>query len=139
MKFTFQEIASAGTGFLFGVSETDNGIGGVYRVLNFMTGDDLFTHQLPRALTTCQPAMFVQHTWLKDLRDVLKYSQERYSEEEYMIAFKCAELKYKSIHGDEFELVPLAEWEKKNPIADLMEMRDKEVIVIMTGKDTDNG
>lgn len=29
-------------------------IGGVYEILNFMTGDNLFTHQLPRAAAECQ-------------------------------------------------------------------------------------
>lgn len=31
---------------------------GVYDILNFLTGDDLFTHQLPRAVQECEP-------WLK--------------------------------------------------------------------------
>ena len=28
---------------------------GVYEILNFMTGDSLFTHQLPRAMEECEP------------------------------------------------------------------------------------
>jgi len=107
MIFNFQEIASAGTGFLFGVSETDNGIGEAYKVLNFMTGNNLFRHQLPLAFEACQPAIFAQHPWLKNLHDVLKYSQKKCSREEYRMAFKGAELKYKSKYGDEFELTPL--------------------------------
>ena len=34
-----------------------NGVDGVYDILNFMTGDDLFTHQLPRAINICQPVL----------------------------------------------------------------------------------
>lgn len=36
-------------------------IGGVYNVLNWMTGDDLMTHQLPRAQDECRPFLAVQH------------------------------------------------------------------------------
>lgn len=31
---------------------------GIYEILNFLTGDNLFTHQLPRAMRECEP-------WLK--------------------------------------------------------------------------
>lgn len=34
---------------------------GVYDILNFMTGDNLFTHQLPRACDECQGPMLAQH------------------------------------------------------------------------------
>ena len=35
-------------------------IGGVYDILNFMTGDNLFTHQLPRASDECKPYLLEQ-------------------------------------------------------------------------------
>ena len=35
-------------------------ISGVYDILNFMTGDDLFTHQLPRASEECKPYLLEQ-------------------------------------------------------------------------------
>ena len=40
-------------------------MGGVYNILNFMTGDNLFTHQLPRAMDECQPALLAQHPQLR--------------------------------------------------------------------------
>jgi hypothetical protein len=40
---------------------------GVYDILNFMTGDNLFTHQLPRALRVCQPALLWQHPQLANV------------------------------------------------------------------------
>jgi hypothetical protein len=36
-------------------------MGGVYDILNYMTGDDLFTHQLPRACRVCRPILLKQH------------------------------------------------------------------------------
>lgn len=37
---------------------------GVYAVLNFMTGDNLFTHALPRARDEMAPVIFDQHPQL---------------------------------------------------------------------------
>lgn len=34
---------------------------GVYDLLNWMTGDNLFTHQLPRACDECKPHLLAQH------------------------------------------------------------------------------
>lgn len=34
---------------------------GVYDILNWMTGDDLMTHQLPRAARECEGALLDQH------------------------------------------------------------------------------
>jgi hypothetical protein len=33
---------------------------GVYDILNFLTGDNLFTHQLPRAMRECEPWLRTQ-------------------------------------------------------------------------------
>ena len=32
-------------------------VGGVYKILSFMTGESLFTHQLPRAARECEPEL----------------------------------------------------------------------------------
>lgn len=48
MKFTTGEVISAGTGRL--CCQMD----GVYRILNYLTGDNLYTHQLPRAFKACE-------------------------------------------------------------------------------------
>jgi hypothetical protein len=42
-------------------------IGGVYNILDFMTGDNLFTHQLPRASDECRPALLAQHPQLREV------------------------------------------------------------------------
>ena len=36
-------------------------VGGVYNILNWMTGDNLFTHQLPRASREAEPFLKAQH------------------------------------------------------------------------------
>lgn len=39
---------------------------GVYEILNFMTGDNLYTHQLPRAARECRPELLKQHPALAE-------------------------------------------------------------------------
>lgn len=41
----------------------------VYEILNFMTADNLFTHQLPRACDECKPHLLEQHPQLAELDD----------------------------------------------------------------------
>ncbi len=45
-----------------------DGIGGLYEILNFMTGDNLYTHQLPRGMRECKPDLLRQHPVLADIR-----------------------------------------------------------------------
>lgn len=40
-----------------GIMVSPEGIGGVYQILDWMTGDQLFTHQLPRASRLCEPIL----------------------------------------------------------------------------------
>lgn len=58
--FALGDILSITSGALVSRDHMD----GVYRILNFMTGDDLFTHQLPRASDECRPALSAQHPQL---------------------------------------------------------------------------
>ena len=45
-----------------------NGIGDLYELLNHMTGDNLFTHQLPRASRECCPWLI---RWFPELKPTL--------------------------------------------------------------------
>jgi hypothetical protein len=40
---------------------------GIYDILNYMTGDNLFTHQLPRAAEECKLYLLEQFPFLKDI------------------------------------------------------------------------
>lgn len=51
MKFHLSDVLSVTTGSML----SQKGIGGVYEILNYMTGDNLYTHQLTRALEECRP------------------------------------------------------------------------------------
>lgn len=53
-KFHISDVLSVTTGRLVSTRHID----GIYDILNFLTGDKLFTHALPRASGECKP-------WLK--------------------------------------------------------------------------
>jgi len=40
---------------------------GVYDILNYMTGCNLYTHQLPEASNKCRPYLLQQHPQLKSI------------------------------------------------------------------------
>lgn len=61
--FDLGDVLSVTTGKL--VSPTK--IRGVYEILNYMTGDNLFTHQLPRASRECEPELLRQHPQLRNV------------------------------------------------------------------------
>jgi hypothetical protein len=43
-------------------------VDGIYDILNYMTGDNLCTHQLPRANRECAPALLAQHPQLAEVQ-----------------------------------------------------------------------
>jgi hypothetical protein len=43
------------------------GMDGVYDILNYMTEDTLYTHQLPRAARECKPHILSQHPELEEI------------------------------------------------------------------------
>lgn len=55
--FALGDILSASTGYLV----SPRGVEALYDVLGFMTGDTLWTHQLPRAADECKPHILAQH------------------------------------------------------------------------------
>ena len=64
-RFDLGDILSITTGRL--VAPT--GMAGVYDILNYMTDDELFTHQLPRVAEECKPALLSQHPQLAEIED----------------------------------------------------------------------
>ena len=54
--FHISDLLSVTTGRLV----SSRHVGGVYEILNFLTGDNLYTHQLPRAMDECAPWLRAQ-------------------------------------------------------------------------------
>ena len=57
MQFHLGDILTITTDALVSPDHMD----GIYRILNHMTGDNLFTHQLTRAAEECKPELLRQH------------------------------------------------------------------------------
>lgn len=116
-KFKIEVVLSAVTGKL--MCKMDD----IYEILNFLTGDNLFTHQLPRAGKVVRGPVFRQHPFLKDI-DVSEVNTEN-------VWDKVAEIKAK--HPNEILLMPIENWTHINPIdeaVDLMGGEDKVIVGI---------
>jgi len=59
-RFHIGDVLSVTTGHLVSPSHMK----GIYDILNYMTGDSLFTHQLPRASDECKPNLLEQYPQL---------------------------------------------------------------------------
>ncbi len=55
--FHLGDVLSVTTGRLV----SPRGMDGLYDILTWMTGDDLFTHQIPRAVDECREPLLAQH------------------------------------------------------------------------------
>jgi hypothetical protein len=62
-QFHLGDILSITTGRVVSPRHMD----GIYDILNYMTGDNLFTHQLPRASNECRPYLVMEMPWLEQI------------------------------------------------------------------------
>lgn len=109
-EFHLGDVLSITTGRL--VSPTL--IGGVYDILNFMTGDSLFTHQLPRASGECKPYLLEQFPQLKevDASGVNKANYKQWLDEQVVKYGECLLVKP----------IPESEHEFRDAIEEAVEM-----------------
>jgi hypothetical protein len=121
-SFDLGDILSVTTGYL--VSKRH--IGGVYDILNHMTGDNLFTHQLPRAADMCKPAILDQHPQL-----ALVASPETFDGKAHVESWLVEQ---EDAYGLTLPILPLASWRQRDPIEELAGMvgPDKPIIVAVT-------
>ena len=98
-------------------------MGGVYSILNYLTGESLMTHQLPRAAEACAPVLLAQHPFLTDLQPPPSSD----GLPALMAWLAAAEQR----HGAELEVTPLAEWEHLNPIEELCDMVGAEKVFVI--------
>jgi len=117
-EFHLGDVLTITTGRVLGV----NGMDGIYKILNYMTGENLFTHQIPRASQQARPHIITQHPQLANvvLPDEINNDNCKAVVEEL-----CAK------HGAWFSLEPIAEDLQRpcNPIEELTGMIPAEKIV----------
>ena len=121
-KFHLGDVLSITTGRLVSPRHID----GVYDILNFMTGDNLFTSQLPRASDECKSHLLEQFPQLAEV-DASTVNTENHVQ---WLAEQVAK------YGEEFEVKPIPKGahQFKNPIAETAEMMGgpEKVIVVQT-------
>lgn len=98
--------------------------GEVYSILNYMTGDSLFTHQLPRAMRECRPWLLRQHPQLADV-DTSTVNRENWKEQ--LAAFE-------TIHGAALAVspIPADDHARKDPVAELVEMVGEDRVIAIS-------
>lgn len=72
-------------------------VDGLYEILNWMTGDNLFTHQLPRAADECKPWILRRHPQLVGV-DASGVTKENWQQ------FLGEQVKQ---HGEYFDIEPI--------------------------------
>ena len=115
-SFHLGDILSVTTGRLL----STDGIGGVYRILNHMTGDNLFTHQLPRAAQECAPALLEQFPALKEV-ELLPVMDGT-----TIPAWLEAQAQK---YGAWFDVKPLATFAHQDPVQELVDMVGAERVI----------
>jgi hypothetical protein len=125
-SFHVGDILTVTTGRLVSPRHVD----GVYDICNFMTGDNLFTHQLPRAMDECAPSL---REHFPDLAAV--EVPEEFSGEEAVAEWLAGVV---AEHGETRDVTPLAPEDHMhmNPFAELERMAPgKPVIAIEVPED----
>lgn len=110
-EFVLGDVLSVITGKLLSPS----GMDGIYAILNYMTGETLFTHQLPRAMEACAPVLKSAFPALAEVNPQIKSKSEL---DEYLE-------KAIQIYGNSF-LVPRLnknEYEPMNPVEEMVVMK----------------
>lgn len=116
-RFPIGQVLSASSGRLMCDME------GVYEILNFLTGDNLFTHQLPRAFRECQPHILRQHPQLAAFDD------KKVTTENWRSMLDEAKKQF----GETLELEPIPsdDHSVKDPIKELEDVVGKDRVIVI--------
>lgn len=117
---------------------------GIYSILNYMTGDDLFTHQLPRAAKICKPELLRQHPQLATpevefqvakLGEMLE-SESGKSDPENLVAGWLFQMTLE--YGEELEVEALrpADYEHVDAVREMVDMVGEENVIVI-GKESE--
>lgn len=127
--FHLGDILSITTGYLV----SPDHMGGVHKILDFMTGGSLFTHQLPRASEACKPALLAQFPELASVQ-----VPEEFNGREHVEAWLAEQVAL--FGGEHFRRVqPLAagEYAHMGPLEELAAIAPgKPVLAVVVGDES---
>lgn len=133
--FPLRDVLTVTTGRLLTVrkGERDNGIGDLYELLNWMTGDSLYTHQLGRASDVCRPYLLSLYPELANANDALSLLDSALATRDPYDAIErwLAQLKMIAPEiKDFYDVPPVPEgWTTIDPLIELESMVGKERII----------
>ncbi|MFJ7111769.1 hypothetical protein ACIQW4_01145 [Streptomyces albogriseolus] len=118
-NYPLADILTMTTGRLLSPRHMD----GVYAIANYMTGDTLMTHQLPRAADACGPALLAQLPQLQGVEPPASIDVP-----DLMAWLANAERE----HGEHLPVAPLAagQWDRQDPIEELCDMVGPEKVIV---------
>ncbi|AMS41224.1 DUF7736 domain-containing protein [Aminobacter aminovorans] len=119
--FTTEAVLSVLTGRLL------CDIGGIYEVLNWMTGESLYTHQLPRVGREAEPVILGMHPHLAEaVAEADQVNAENYA---------AWSAKWKARYGESIAIprFNIAEHERIDPMSELAEKAHPDRIVVLDG------
>lgn len=128
--FHIGDILTVTTGRLVSPTHID----GVYDILNFMTQDNLVTHQLPRASEQCKPWLLRWHPELVDV-DTSRLDNLPEAEAKRLVA---QWLEKQVGHFGEMlwvETIPVDDQTHRNPLEELEEMAPGKPIIVAVTKE----
>jgi len=104
-----------------------DGVDGLYAILNYMTGDNLYTHQLPRAMRECRPWLLRQHPQLAGF-DGDEINRDNWQDH---IARAVA------MYGERLSVdpIPADDHERIHPVQELVDMVGPEKVVVVLPSD----
>lgn len=103
-----------------------NGMSGVYEILNHMTGDSIYTHQIPRVCKECAPYLLKQFPQLAEI-DVASVTKDNWA------AF-MNDLSQRHPAEYAVEPLPAGEHYEIDPVSELAEMiHPSKIVVVRAG------
>lgn len=111
-----------------GIMVSPEGIGGVYQILDWMTGDQLFTHQLPRASDICEPILKGLYPEIAkvEIPDASNVPESLIPE--FWIDWLA---KKAAIHGEKIRVPKLTTYTPIDPLEELITMRPDATIIMV--------
>lgn len=127
--FPIGAVLSVVTGRL--VSE--NHMDGIYQVLNWMTGESVYTHQIPRISDEAEPIILAMHPRLAEA----KVEAEQVNGENWRDWLAT----WKARYGETIAVpqMTIAEHERIDPMSELAEMVHPDKIIVIDVKGGENG
>ena len=120
--FTLGQVLSAMHGTLL------CDMGGLYEIMNYLTGDNLFTHQLPRAFRECGPWLKRRHPELAAL------DTSAVTPENWRVFLDAAVARF----GETVKVQPIPrdDHTTRDPVEELVEMIGEDRVIVMNPEAT---